>query len=449
MKKSLYYIILFIVSTLLTACAHHPAQTDITSYQQQSPPRPIHNLAVLLPLTGPYANIGIAVRNGMLAAYYQSQAQEQANIQIQIQTQAQAQPQVLALENDDITQTQIGDNTPPQQQTLQFFDTHQLGGAASAYQNAIQSGADAVIGPLTKDDVQTIVETQPITVPTLTLNTLPNQPNNAASPLNPNLYEFSLNPSKQAAQIASKAQSLGLTAPLVIAPDTDWGHTMTDAINNTWQTQAQKWTQQEQQTQEADNAQHQQPTQPTNNPITLLYKPNHLAQQIEQTLGVTDSVARTRALESVIHRKVRLIPRRRQDIDVILIATSSHSAHQIVPLLKFYYAGNIPTFATSTLISQTQTIRQNHDLDGVVVETMPWLINSTNNLTPSLAALKNDTIQSLSGPRSRSQANRLKAGHNCDTRKSTRNILNTSAGAAGNISREGSLKKLCLGLSTT
>lgn len=48
-------------------------------------------------------------------------------------------------------------------------------------------------------------------------------------------------------------------------------------------------------------------------------------------------------------------------------------ARQIRPLLRYYYAGNIPVYATSAVYSGTQDTMKDRDLDGIIFCDMPWV----------------------------------------------------------------------------
>ncbi|WP_255486519.1 penicillin-binding protein activator [Luteimonas sp. MC1782] len=105
--------------------------------------RPPNKLAVLLPLTGSLATASAPVRDGLLAGYYGERRRRP---------------------------------------DLEFYDTAGTAqGAVAAYQRAIAEGADQVVGPLGRDEVDAVfVQTAP-TVPLLALNRAGTPPLNAAS----------------------------------------------------------------------------------------------------------------------------------------------------------------------------------------------------------------------------------------------------------------------------
>lgn len=111
--------------------------------------RPPNQLAVLLPLTGTLATAAAPVRDGLLAGYYGEQRRR------------------------------------PE---LRFYDTSDsTGGAIAAYQRAIAEGADQVLGPLGKDQVEAVFRLAGARVPVLALNRpdAPPPANNASYALAP------------------------------------------------------------------------------------------------------------------------------------------------------------------------------------------------------------------------------------------------------------------------
>ena len=94
--------------------------------------RPPLKLAVLLPLSGNLATAAAPVRDGLLAGYY---------------AETRRRPQ------------------------LDFIDTHgTAAGAIAAYDKAVAAGADFVVGPLGRDEVDALFGRAPLQVPVLALN---------------------------------------------------------------------------------------------------------------------------------------------------------------------------------------------------------------------------------------------------------------------------------------
>lgn len=148
-------------------------------------------VALLLPLQGPNAANGQAIRNGFLTAYYYAKERQS--------------------------------NAP----AVEVMDTSQ-GSILDVYQQAVSRGARFVVGPLTKGELQALAEQNKLSVPTLALNTLDN-----TSRVD-NLYQFGLSPLDEATQAAVRAKQDGHRRVLVIAPAGEWGQKIAAAFIKQW-----------------------------------------------------------------------------------------------------------------------------------------------------------------------------------------------------------------------
>ncbi|MCH8544359.1 MAG: penicillin-binding protein activator [Alcanivorax sp.] len=173
----------------------HPAAVDkpqmVQALQAAVRERP-RRVAVLLPVNGPLADAGQAIRDGMLAAYYS------------------------ALEQ--------GHPVPE----LRFIDS-QHDDIATLYNQALVEGADFIIGPLERDKAEQLAEVARLPVTTLTLN-YTDRP-----PLADRLYQFGLAPEDEARQVARQAYEEGARLAGAIYPRTDWGQRVAGAFITEWQ----------------------------------------------------------------------------------------------------------------------------------------------------------------------------------------------------------------------
>ncbi|TAK78445.1 MAG: penicillin-binding protein activator, partial [Gammaproteobacteria bacterium] len=192
------------------------------------------------------------------------------------------------------------------------------------YQKALSEGADFVIGPLTKEDVQALNRSGSFSVPTLALN----YTDISWGSLPTNFYEFGLLPEDEVTQMVTRARSSGSHA-IIIAPNTTWGKRLVSAFSNRWQSAG------------------------GSIQDTWYYAANtNFNQDIAHLLNVnpdTDSA------------------QRRHDFDVIFLFAQPQEAHLIVPLLRYYYANNVPIYATSSVYSGTPNPAKDMDLNGVIV----------------------------------------------------------------------------------
>ena len=141
-------------------------------------------LALMLPLTGPLAAAGNAVREGFMAA-------------------ANAQGAGTSVRVYDVG---VGGDADISLEVL------------SVYQQASQEGAAFAVGPLAKDGVKALYNLGALPVPTLALNY---NEDSTATPHN--LYEFGLAPEDEARQAAERAWLDGRSRVLVLTPEGEWG----------------------------------------------------------------------------------------------------------------------------------------------------------------------------------------------------------------------------------
>lgn len=136
--------------------------------------------ALLLPLSGPLAATGKAIRDGWIAAYLAQGGQG----------------------------------------GVRFFDT--AGNpetALRAYQQAVQEGVRLVIGPLRKEEISALVQSTQLPVPVVALNQLDAV---GGMPIY-NLLQLSLSPEDEARAVAEHAVSEGLRSAIVLLPEGEWG----------------------------------------------------------------------------------------------------------------------------------------------------------------------------------------------------------------------------------
>lgn len=112
---------------------------------------------------------------------------------------------------------------------LDFIDSGQTARARALYAKAVEAGADYVIGPLEKESVDSLAAGPALAVPTLALNQTTRDSQPAA-----NLFQFSLSPENEAAEVANKAAAMGLKRAAVLYPEGPWGARLAGAFRNQW-----------------------------------------------------------------------------------------------------------------------------------------------------------------------------------------------------------------------
>jgi uncharacterized protein len=278
----------------------------LTRFEQQLQ-RP-QRLALLLPLSGPLGASGQAIRDGFLAAYYSA-----------------------------------GPNRPE----LRVYDLGGSSNVIAAYDEAIMDGADFIIGPLTKNSVAMLAARGSLPVPTLALNTLPDD---AIAPLG--LYQFGLSPEDEAQAAAAYAIEQGYENALVLVPEGEWGQRVAQAFTAAFSGGYQRVLE------------------------TAYYKPNasDFSEPIRELLNLDASDRRLRQLRSALQRNVNFERRRRQDVDVIFVGAFPRDGRLIQPQLRFHHAMDIPVLATSHVFTGKVDAAADRDMDGIRFVDIPWLL---------------------------------------------------------------------------
>ena len=215
---------------------------------------------------------------------------------------------------------------------------------STLYEQAVSDGADYVVGPLSKPDVTAIAAINH-PVPTLLLNDLEGRSKE-------NAWQFGLSPGNEARQVAVRARKHGLARALVIAPAGAWGNDVVNAFSSQWRASGGEVVD------------------------TLHYESrDDMNTSIRHFLHVSDSEARGKHLQQLLGNKIESAPSRRQDFDMIFLLAYPSKARQIMPMLKYYYAGDVPVYATSSVYSGSANSMKDRDLDGIIFCDMPWVFS--------------------------------------------------------------------------
>ena len=280
-------------------------------------------VALFLPLTGPYAQAGRAVRDGVLAGWYRHDALYRV-----------------------------------QRPMLRLYDSHG-DEPAELLERAVADGAEFVIGPLLKEAVTDLLSlTSNPPVPILALNESGNALGQIPALGEPEalpFLQFGLVPEDEARQAAERARLDGHTTALAMIPEGAWGERLLQAFRDVWQ---------------------------TSGGLLLGYATYRQGQDadyagpLERLLNVTGSRRRIARLEQILQRPMSASPRARQDVGFIFFAATSESARQLVPQLRLLGVGDIPVYATSQvnedLAADTEAGR---DLEGIRFPEMPWILD--------------------------------------------------------------------------
>ena len=291
---------------------------EIKALSTQTPSK----IGLLLPQQGQLASVAEALRNGFMAAYYQT-----------LSSGAQA-PEIV------------------------LYDSSQLTSMDQFYQQAKLDGIELVVGPLEKTLVKQLNAQSQLPITTLALNY-----SDTTEPGPSQLFQFGLSAEDEAREVARRAWADGMRRAVALVPRGEWGDRTLAAFQQSWLAEGGTLI----------AAEH-------------VEQPVELAQQIASLFQLRDSEARAKRLKSLLGVDIASQPARRQDIDFIFLAATPQQAQQIKPTLAFQYAGDVPVYATSHLLSGAINQPQPADLNGIFFCETPWLLNISEPLQQQVIA---------------------------------------------------------------
>ena len=277
------------------------------TYLDFSPQR----VAVLLPLTGTYSQYGKAVRSGM---YFAANRLEKEIFKMDFY-------------NTDFAKDES---------------------IAGIYQKAAREGADFIIGPLLKDNVDALQATTETSIPILTLNYT-----DTISPQRQReLFQFGLLPEDEAIQIAERLIQDKHYFTVAFAPDSPWGYRLMQTFTNHY-------------THLGGVIRD-----------TVHYEKDivDFSPIIEEVFGLADSYTRRQKLGNAIGYMPEFVPHPRDDIQSIVLFADEKYAHLIYPQMRYHHLDKLPVYATAHVYTPGKSIR-NRDLDKLIYADAPAVIS--------------------------------------------------------------------------
>jgi outer membrane PBP1 activator LpoA protein len=231
---------------------------------------------------------------------------------------------------------------------FRLYDTSKIA-IMDIYQQAVDDGMEMVIGPMRQSEVEDLISSGDLPIPTLSLNRI----DNIESRQIKNLFQFGLSTVDELTQIADRAWEKGYRKILVIAPKNSWGQRSSIFFNRYWASKGGIMTE------------------------DVLYPQsvNDFTQLLKKPLHIDSSEQRGLAIKRFINSRVKYTARRRQDIDMVLMLGYPLKARQIKPALDFLYASDIPVIGTSHIYNGVEQIGLDRDLSGVEFSLMPWALS--------------------------------------------------------------------------
>lgn len=244
--------------------------------------RPPVKLAVLLPLTGSLATAAAPVRDGLLAGYYGEHRRR---------------PELV------------------------FYDTGGTsGGAGAAYAKAVAEGADQVLGPLGREEIDAVYRGVQASAPVIALN------RGAAAPP-ANSASFSLAPEDDGIAAADFLASRGAKRVLVLAGDGDYSRRSVAAFGK------------------------------------------HLQ---GKEIAVAQTFAVTGEKPTDMTELLRTAAMAEGGVDAVFLALRAEQARVIAPQLSAAGLSGKPRVATSQLDTGSENTERDRVLDGIAFPTETW-----------------------------------------------------------------------------
>ncbi|MEH6639514.1 MAG: penicillin-binding protein activator [Porticoccaceae bacterium] len=302
--------------------ADHPASLTLPSFITRSSTgaqRVPQKLALLLPMQGPYATAASTIRDGIMASLFN---------------------------------TQRSGATAPQ---IEIYDT--IGeDIVALYQRAVSEGAEAVIGPLRREQLDALSRQATLPIPVTGLNYL----NQETAQTPANFYQFGLSVADEASQAARRAWIEGRRSALILVPNTTWGLRARDTFEQTFRANGGRI---------AASASYEMGLKDFSSVIRPL-------------LLVDQSSARVNELQRTLGKALEHAPNRRQDVDMIFLVAYPNQGRQIKPTLDFFYAHDLPIYATSHIYAGIEDPRRDNDLDRIRFTAMPWTLDADTEVRP-------------------------------------------------------------------
>ena len=347
---------------------------EIKKLLQQAPIQ-AKRIAVLLPLTGRLANQGLAIKEGILAAY--------------LENLPNAKFALNNAPNYDGSAGKTIQNKTQQYREIRFFDsalktTQQL--------NEMVADFDVVLGPLVKEQIMKLTAVLPTDKILLALNRVelqPKKPNSVQltqlveSDLTaPEHYYFALAPEDEAQQLALHIHQKQLVRPIIFAADNPTTQRMAEAFIAKWQ--------------ETPNA-----IQPD---LTIFTDSKDMRIRVSQMLDVTQSKQRIKQIEALSDVEVFGVERNRRDIDAIVLFANPEQAKLLNPIIEAslspFARRSLSVFASSRSYSLDLNSNSLRDLRNLTFTDMPWMLpdhrwQDLANQTIQLWPEKQDTLLRL------------------------------------------------------
>lgn len=258
-------------------------------------------IAVLLPASGSYAQAGKAIKEGLLVSH---------------RLAASAAPQPA----------------------LKFYDSEETD-ITTQYNKAVAEGAKQVIGPLLKEQIETLALNAELTVPVLALNHVDHLSKT-------NLYQFGLSPVDEAEQLVLKARHDGRQSAVLLVPDNSYGQRIGQYLASAWQG-----------------------------------KGGIIA-------GMQSYDPKQHNFASQLNALLATDPRVQNQPQTVLLSASPEIGRELAPQLKYHQSGDLAVYAMPNIYSGRQNPIKDTELGAINFCDIPWLFADAYSGPLSQSALQ-------------------------------------------------------------
>lgn len=265
-------------------------------------------IAVLLPFTGPLQGAAEALRDGLLAAQFEAQRQGYGG------------------------------------SALRFFDTR-AADLPRAYGQALSFQPDQLLGPLDREAVSALDalrRDETHAPPLLALN----RPSEGSAPT---LWSYALEPEIEGEQLANQNWRAGHRRLLILHDEAPWAQRLALAASTHFEALG-------------GIVARRQPFSPSED----------LGATVAAALLVEEGEARSQALRRVLRVPLETEPRRRQDVDSVLLIAEPLQGQTLKSALAYYFAGDLPVWASSQGLASDLSATALKDLESVTFSLTPW-----------------------------------------------------------------------------
>lgn len=300
----------------------HPAVWSVVPMLEARPPATIsaRHIGLLLPLSGQYAGAARALQDGFIAAWYEDRGADPERVVVSYDANA--------------------------------------ANVRAVYDQAVEEGADFIVGPLEKPAIQALLARGSLSVPTLALNQIDGAPPGKTTATVPastpaahpapasyptELFQFALSPEGEARQIAERAWMDGRVRALIIAPESAWGARVVGAFKRHWESLGGR----------------------IGAYKTFRSAARDYASAVDALLAASGRAAAGGAGTTAAEGEGN---------EFVFMVATPLEGRQIHPQLAEHEGGDLPVYATSHVYAGTRAAEADQDLEGVMFPDMPWML---------------------------------------------------------------------------